>query len=96
MAGRGTLRNAGGKPRARRGRALALVVALIAAVAAVGLPTTANAATTLCNVPITMSDGIVLRGNLWLPSAPDGGPVGGAYPTVGRYSSHVLLPVAPD
>ena len=31
----------------------------------------------MCNVPIKMSDGIVLRANLWLPS-----PAAGTYPTV--------------
>ena len=31
----------------------------------------------MCNVPIKMSDGVVLRANLWLPS-----PAAGAYPTV--------------
>ena len=69
MAGGGTLR-AGAVP------------AVLTAVVAAALPTTANAGTALCNVPITMSDGIVLRGNLWLPSAPDGSPATGAYPTV--------------
>ena len=43
---------------------------------------TAGASTALCNVPVKMSDGVVLRANLWLPSGPDGGPAPGAYPTV--------------
>jgi predicted acyl esterase len=146
----GGARTLGDRARTSRGRArtLALLIVLIAVVSAAIPPATANAATALCNVPITMSDGIVLRGNLWLPSAPDGAPASGSYPTVltvtgynkdtsnptgdscsgqggiatvdtpatspplpdlanslggeirvlhgGRYSSHVLLPVAPD
>jgi putative CocE/NonD family hydrolase len=38
------------------------------AVAALALPATAGASTAMCNVPITASDGTVLRANIWLPS----------------------------
>jgi putative CocE/NonD family hydrolase len=62
-------------------RAIGLLAALTAAVLG-ALPATANAGTALCNVPVKMSDGIVLRANLWLPSGPDGAPAAGAYPTV--------------
>jgi putative CocE/NonD family hydrolase len=40
---------------------------LLALLACAALPGTAGAATAMCNVPITMSDGAVLRANLWLP-----------------------------
>jgi len=62
-------------------RALGLVTTLIAAVLG-ALPGTASASAALCNVPVRMSDGIVLRGNLWLPSNPDGSAAPGEYPTV--------------
>ena len=62
--------------RARVGQRLGLLVALSAAVCALA-PASATAATAMCNVPIRMSDGIVLRANLWLPS-----PAAGTYPTV--------------
>src|SRR5688572_12094049 len=42
----------------------ALILALATAVLA---PGAAHASTAMCNVPITMSDGLVLRANLWLP-----------------------------
>jgi putative CocE/NonD family hydrolase len=42
--------------------------------ASVIVPTAAGASIAKCNVPIPMSDGIVLRANVWLPS-----------PTIGRY-----------
>ena len=64
-----------------RVRTLGLLAALTAAVLG-ALPATANAGTALCNVPVKMSDGIVLRANLWLPSGPDGSPAAGNYPTV--------------
>ncbi len=54
----------------RRTGALALVVLG-------ALSGTAHASTALCNVPITASDGTVLRANLWLPS-----PSTGRVPTV--------------
>jgi len=57
-------------------RRLGLLAALSAAVCA-ATPASASAATAICNVPIRMSDGIVLRANLWLPS-----PAAGTYPTV--------------
>jgi putative CocE/NonD family hydrolase len=44
-------------------------LALLATLALAAVPSTAGAARTLCNVPIPMSDGIVLRANLWLPDA---------------------------
>jgi uncharacterized protein len=49
--------------------ALALVIAGFAA-------SSAQASTSMCNVPITMSDGTVLRANVFLPSQ------GGRHPTV--------------
>ena len=55
---------------------LGLLAALSAAVCALA-PASATASTAMCNVPIKMSDGIVLRANLWLPS-----PAAGTYPTV--------------
>jgi putative CocE/NonD family hydrolase len=68
---------------AGRGRAgtLGLPITLIAVVLG-ALPATASASTALCNVPIPTSDGVVLRGNLWLPSNADGTAAAGAYPTV--------------
>jgi putative CocE/NonD family hydrolase len=68
---------------AGRGRAgtLGLPITLIAVVLG-ALPATASASTALCNVPIPTSDGVVLRGNLWLPSHADGTAAAGAYPTV--------------
>jgi putative CocE/NonD family hydrolase len=62
-------------------RALGLAATLTAAVLC-ALPGTAAASTAICNVPIPTSDGVVLRGNLWLPSNPDGSAAAGAYPTV--------------
>jgi uncharacterized protein len=59
-----------------RGRIAALTAAVAVAVLA-ALPTIASASTAHCNVPITMSDGTVLRANLWLPSD-----AAGSYPTV--------------
>ena len=57
-------------------RTFGLLAALTAAVS-VALPASAGASTAMCNVPIPMSDGTVLRANLWLPS-----PAGGTHPTV--------------
>src|SRR4051812_9523245 len=54
-----------------------LRVTILAALALVALPGAAQASTAMCNVPIRMSDGIVLRANIWLPS-----PATGRYPTV--------------
>jgi hypothetical protein len=42
-------------------------LAVLAAVA-LALPATAGASTAMCNVPITATDGTVLRANIWLPS----------------------------
>ena len=58
-------------------RTFGLLAVLTAAVAAVVPAAAGAAATPMCNVPIPMSDGTVLRANLWLPS-----PAAGAYPTV--------------
>jgi len=52
-----------------------LLVVLTAALLA-SLAGSAHAMQSLCNVPLPMSDGIVLRANVWLPDAP------GTYPTV--------------
>jgi predicted acyl esterase len=65
-----------------RTRTLGLAAALTAVVLALIPTQAASASTAVCNVPIEMSDGIVLRANLWLPSGPDGAPAPGAYPTV--------------
>src|SRR4051812_950802 len=54
-----------------------LRVTILAALALVALPGAAQASTAMCNVPIRMSDGIVLRANIWLPS-----PATARYPTV--------------
>ena len=62
-------------------RTLGLMATLTAAVLCT-LAGTASASTAICNVPIPTSDGVVLRGNLWLPSNPDGSAAAGAYPTV--------------
>ena len=62
--------------RGRFRRTIGLLAALTAAVCALGTAS-ATASTALCNAPIKMSDGIVLRANLWLPS-----PAAGTYPTV--------------
>src|SRR3954465_13582192 len=56
-------------PALRRAAGLALLLAGLAAAPA-------SATKSLCNVPIRMSDGIVLRANVFLPDQP------GRYPTV--------------
>ena len=48
-------------------RSLARLMTLLAAILAAA-PGAAQASTAMCNVPITMSDGVVLRANVWLPS----------------------------
>jgi putative CocE/NonD family hydrolase len=48
------------------------VLVLLSLLATLALPSAAHASTAMCNVPITTGDGIVLRANLWLPSAPAG------------------------
>ena len=53
-------------PRRLR-RALAVSVLALAALAAG--TSSASASVALCDVPITMSDGVVLRANVWLPSS---------------------------
>ncbi len=53
--------------RPRRGRRLAAVVLALAGLALTA--PAAGAAEAICNVPIPMGDGTVLRGNLYLPSA---------------------------
>jgi hypothetical protein len=60
-------------PRRLR-RALAIGALAVAALAAGA--STASASVAMCDVPITMSDGVVLRANIWLPSST------GHYPTV--------------
>ena len=60
-------------PRRLR-RALAAAALAVAALAASAA--SASASVAMCDVPITMSDGVVLRANIWLPSST------GHYPTV--------------
>jgi putative CocE/NonD family hydrolase len=62
----------------RKSRALRIVGATALAVLAVGVAASSASAATvaLCDVPITMSDGVVLRANIFLPST------SGHYPTV--------------
>jgi hypothetical protein len=62
--------------RARRRLRRALAMAAFALVALAAGTATASASVALCDVPITMSDGVVLRANIWLPSST------GHYPTV--------------
>ena len=45
----------------------ALALAVMSTVLLAAAPAAADASTAMCNVPITMSDGLVLRANLWLP-----------------------------
>jgi putative CocE/NonD family hydrolase len=59
----------------RRLRTALAAAAFAVAILAVGAQA-ANASVALCDVPITMSDGVVLRANIWLPSST------GHYPTV--------------
>jgi putative CocE/NonD family hydrolase len=58
-----------------RGRMLRGAIVFSLLLSAV-LAASAHASVSMCNVPMTMSDGTVLRGNLYLPSA------SGHYPTV--------------
>jgi putative CocE/NonD family hydrolase len=51
--------------------------AVLAALVLALVPTAADASSAKCNVPIRMSDGTVLRANLWLPDN-----AGARYPTV--------------
>jgi putative CocE/NonD family hydrolase len=70
---------AGDSRRGLRARTRASGIAAAAALAlmAIGLcAPTAGATVAMCNVPITMSDGVVLRGNVYLPAAT------GHFPTV--------------
>jgi len=53
-----------------------VVIAALAFAVAVLAASTASASVAICNVPITMSDGVVLRANLYLPSTT------GHFPTV--------------
>jgi hypothetical protein len=59
----------------RRLRRAVAVAALATAALATGAAS-ASASVAMCDVPITMSDGVVLRANIWLPSST------GHYPTV--------------
>ncbi|HEY0516832.1 MAG TPA: CocE/NonD family hydrolase [Solirubrobacteraceae bacterium] len=63
---------------ARSARTIRAIVASTALLALAGaaVAQTADASVALCNVPIPMSDGVVLRGNLYLPST------SGQFPTV--------------
>jgi uncharacterized protein len=58
--------------RARRSLGL---FALLGALICVALPSSASAFSSHCNVPIRMSDGVVLRANLWLPDQPTSHPL---------------------
>ena len=61
----------------RRTRRLRLLLAAAVALMTAGVcASSASATVALCDVPITMSDGVVLRANIWLPSS------SGHYPTV--------------
>ncbi len=60
----GTSTGARAPSRLRR----ALAVAVLAAAALAAGTSTASASVALCDVPITMSDGVVLRANIYLPS----------------------------
>lgn len=58
-------------------RALMSALAVLTATGVLGVaPAGAATMRTFCNVPITMSDGTVLRANLWLPGT------SGSYPTI--------------
>ncbi len=60
----------------RRLRRVLAVTAFALAAFAVAGASTASASVAMCDVPITMSDGVVLRANIYLPSST------GHYPTV--------------
>jgi putative CocE/NonD family hydrolase len=62
----------------------ALTLALLAATAS-----TADASTAMCNVPIPMSDGIVLRANVWIP---DGGAKSPTVLTASGYNKDATNP----
>jgi len=62
--------------RAPRRLAGAAAVAALAVAAFAGLTSSASASVALCDVPIPMSDGVMLRANIWLPAST------GHYPTV--------------
>src|SRR6478609_7436826 len=68
------MRRATGSMRPRR--LLAMSVALAAAALCFGASEAQASVISMCNVPITMSDGAVLRANVFLPTTP------GAYPTL--------------
>ena len=68
----GTSTGAHGPRRLRR----LLAVGAVAAAALAAGASTASASVAMCDVPITMSDGVVLRANIYLPAAT------GHYPTV--------------
>ncbi len=63
-------------PPARRRARLTIAAALLALAACAVFASAASATVALCDVPITMSDGVVLRANVWLPSS------SGHYPTL--------------
>ena len=61
----------------RRRRTIPMLLAAAFALLAAGAGAqAASASVAMCDVPITMSDGVVLRANIWLPSS------SGHYPTV--------------
>ena len=70
MKGLGTARAGDGRLR------LLLLVSLVGVACLLALPSIARATVSLCNVAIPMSDGKVMRANVFLPSAT------GTYPTV--------------
>ena len=70
MKGLGTARAGDGRLRPL------LLVSLVGVACLLALPSIARATVSMCNVPITMSDGNVLRANIFLPSGT------GRYPTV--------------
>jgi putative CocE/NonD family hydrolase len=62
--------------RCRSGHAAVALLAVVAFVLGLAGPAGAATMRSLCNVPLVMSDGTVLRANLWLPGTT------GSYPTV--------------
>ncbi len=68
-------RTSTGAPAPRRLRRLLAIAALTTAALAAGTAS-ASASIAMCDVPITMSDGVVLRANIYLPATT------GHYPTV--------------
>jgi putative CocE/NonD family hydrolase len=63
-------------PTPRRRARVAILAASLALAACAVFASSAAATVALCDVPITMSDGVVLRANIWLPSS------SGRFPTL--------------